>query len=87
MTTQRWQVADYRSLRHLLDADVFLNGSNPPPTDIIEPEVWHYLIHLADHVSVTTSNPTAHYWDGCLILSAFGLTQLRRSHLSSTRQW
>jgi hypothetical protein len=53
---ERWQVTDWRSRRQLLDPDVFLNGSNPPPTDLVDPEIWNYLIHLADHVSITTSN-------------------------------
>lgn len=53
---QRWQVTDWRSHRKLLDPDVFLDGSNPPPTDLVDPDVWNYLIHLADHVSITTSN-------------------------------
>jgi hypothetical protein len=54
--TERWQVTDARSRRRLLDPEVFLNGSNPPPTDLIDPEVWNYLMHLADHASITTSN-------------------------------
>ena len=54
--TERWQVTDARSRRLLLDPEVFLNGSNPPPTDLIEPSVWDHLMHLADHASITTSN-------------------------------
>lgn len=54
--THRWQVTDYRAQRKLLDPEIFLNGSNPPPSDLIEKEVWDYLLHLADHVSITTSN-------------------------------
>jgi hypothetical protein len=53
---QRWQVTDSRSCRLLLDPEIFLNGSNPPPTDLIDLELWDHLVHLADHVSITTSN-------------------------------
>jgi hypothetical protein len=53
---ERWQVTDARSRRLLLDPEVFLNGSNPPPTDLIDPSVWNYLMHLADHASIATSN-------------------------------
>jgi hypothetical protein len=54
--TERCQVTDARSCRLLVDPEVFLNGSNPPPTDLIDPSVWSYLMHLADHASITTSN-------------------------------
>jgi hypothetical protein len=54
--TERWQVTDARSRRRLLDPEVFLNSSNPPPTDLIDLSVWNYLMHLADHASITTSN-------------------------------
>jgi hypothetical protein len=53
---QRWQVTDSRSQRRLLDPEVFMNGSNPPPTDLIDLSVWNYLTHLADHASITISN-------------------------------
>jgi len=53
---QRWQVTDSRSQRGLLDPEIFLNGTNPPPTDLIDLSVWDYLMHLPDHASITTSN-------------------------------
>lgn len=53
---ERWQVTDWRSRRRLLDPEIFLNGSNPPPTDLVDQQVWDHLFHLADHVSITTSN-------------------------------
>lgn len=52
----RWQVTDARSQRKLLDPDIFLNGSNPPPTDLLPFETWAHIMHLPDHVSITTSN-------------------------------
>lgn len=52
----RWQVTDSRSRRRLLDPEVFLKGSNPPPSDLLDLEIWDYLMHLADHASITTSN-------------------------------
>jgi hypothetical protein len=53
---ERWQVTYSRSQRRLLDAEVFMNGSNSPPTDLIDLSVWDYITHLADHASITTSN-------------------------------
>ncbi len=52
----RWQVTDSRSHRRLLDPEIFLNGCNPPPTDLIDLALWDHLVHLTDHVSITTSN-------------------------------
>ncbi len=56
MRPQRWQVKDFRANRRLLDPEIFLDGSNPPPTDLIEGEVWAGIMDLPDHVSITTSN-------------------------------
>lgn len=53
---QRWQVDDFRAQRRLLDPEVFLNGSNPPPSDLVSKEIWNSIMHLPDHVSITTSN-------------------------------
>ncbi len=53
---QRWQVDDFRAARRLLDPEVFLNGSNPPPTDLVDEQIWDGIMHLPDHVSITTSN-------------------------------
>ncbi|MGA8614907.1 MAG: hypothetical protein WB760_25180 [Xanthobacteraceae bacterium] len=53
---KRWQVSDRRSRRYLLDPEIFLDGSNPPPSDLIDLSLWDHLMHLADHVSITTSN-------------------------------
>lgn len=53
---ERWQVTDFRSHRVLLSPDVFLNGSNPPPTDLVDPEIWDSIMNLADHACITTSN-------------------------------
>jgi hypothetical protein len=55
-----WQVADSRARRKLLDPEIFLNGSNPPPTDLIALETWDGIMHLPDHVSITTSNHHGH---------------------------
>lgn len=39
-----------------MDPDLFLHGSNPPPTDRVDKETWIGIMHLPDHVSITTSN-------------------------------
>jgi len=54
--TRHWQVTDRRSQRRLLDPEIFLGGSNPPPSDLIDLSLWDHLMHLADHASITTSN-------------------------------
>jgi hypothetical protein len=51
-----WQVTDRRSRRYLLDPEIFLDGSNPPPSDLVDLSLWDDLMHLADHASITTSN-------------------------------
>jgi hypothetical protein len=55
-TIGHWQVTDRRSQRRLLDPEIFLDGSNPPPSDLIDLSLWDNLMHLADHASITTSN-------------------------------
>jgi hypothetical protein len=54
--TQRWQENDFRASRKLLDPEVFLNGSNPPPSDLVDKQIWEGIMNLPDHVSITTSN-------------------------------
>lgn len=56
IVVHRWQVNDSRSKRQLLAPEIFLNGSNPPPTDLIDLSLWDHLVHLADHASITTTN-------------------------------
>ena len=49
---------DFRSLRALLPDEVFLlvTGKRPAPTDLVSEDVWRGLMHLPDHVALTSSN-------------------------------
>jgi hypothetical protein len=49
---------DFRSLRALLPDEVFLvvSGKQSGPTDLVSENVWNGLMHLPDHVALTTSD-------------------------------
>lgn len=55
---KRSSPGDFRSLRELLPDEVFLvvSGNRSGPTDLVPEEVWNGLMHLPDHVSLTTSD-------------------------------
>jgi len=54
---KRKSVKDFRSTRKLLPDEVFAVTENRSrPTDLIRKGVWRGIVHLPDHVALTTSN-------------------------------
>ena len=49
---------DFRSVRIILEPDDFAlsSGEEPPPSDLIDKEIWHGITVLPDDVSIRTSN-------------------------------
>lgn len=49
---------DFRAIRRVLEPDDFAisDGPDPPPTDLIDAEMWHDLMNLADHVAIRTTD-------------------------------
>jgi hypothetical protein len=49
--------SDFRAVRHVLDADDYaLGGESPPPSDQVEPALWHNIMDLPDDVAIRISD-------------------------------
>jgi hypothetical protein len=51
--------SDFRAIRIVLEPDDFALSSgepDPPPSDLIDENIWHGIMTLPDDVSVRTSN-------------------------------
>jgi len=49
---------DFRALRIVLEPDdfAFSSGDEPPPSDLVDKEIWHGITVLPDDVAIRTSN-------------------------------
>jgi hypothetical protein len=56
--TKRPISEDFRMKRELLPDEVFalVSGSRSGPRDLVPKEIWNGIMHLPDHVALTTSN-------------------------------
>lgn len=67
---RKLDTSDFRAIRMVLESSDFaLVASNrEPPGDLIEPDVWHGIMDIADNVAITTTE-----WQGSRIGLLYGL--------------
>ncbi len=61
--TKKLPLTDFRAVRWVLEPDDFAlsEGDDAPPTDPVDPEVWHGITDLPDDVAIRTSDHHGRY--------------------------